>query len=176
MYRKGCKNTMKKETNYIGFEKALTDNEILLYSQLIIQFKNKEINFKKLEKIFLNYEITIEAIPNDIKRPISITEANTIKKRILEKDYLYDDINYFVLNSSKFKNVVFRIDDYKAIEVLANYGIPEYQEAMIGILMTQLKHSSNMNENLTIERNRWKRRIEELKSQLSKQDNLNKSK
>ena len=167
---------MKKNTNYIGYEKALTDNEILLYSQIIAQFKNGEIDFTNLKSIFLNYGITIEAIPNDFsKRMMTITEADTIKKRISEKNYLYGDINYFVLNSSEFKNVVFRID-YKAIEVLANYGMPEYQEIMISILMTQLKHSYDKDENLTVERSKWKRRIDELKSQLSKKDSFNKLK
>lgn len=167
---------MKKNTNYIGYEKALTDNEILLYSQIIAQFKNGEIDFTNLKSIFLNYGITIEAIPNDFsKRMMTITEADTIKKRISEKNYLYGDINYFVLNSSEFKNVVFRID-YKAIEVLANYGMPEYQEIMISILMTQLKHSYDKDENLTAERSKWKRRIDELKSQLSKKDSFNKLK
>ena len=167
---------MKKNINYIGYEKALTDNEILLYSQIIVQFKNGEIDFTNLKSIFLNYGITIEAIPNDFsKRMMTITEAVTIKKRISEKNYLYDDINYFVLNSSEFKNIVFRID-YKAIEVLANYGMPEYQETMISILMTQLKHSYDKDENLAAERSKWKRRIDELKSQLSKKDSFNKLK
>ena len=167
---------MKKNTNYIGYQKALTDNEILLYSQIIAQFKNGEIDFTNLKSIFLNYGITIEAILNDFsKRMMTITEADTIKKRISEKNYLYGDINYFVLNSSEFKNVIFRMD-YKAIEVLANYGMPEYQEIMISILMTQLRHSYDKDENLTAERSKWKRRIDELKSQLSKKDSFNKLK
>lgn len=42
--------------------------------------------------------------------------------------------------------------------------------------MTKLKHSANTNEEVTIERNRWKRRIAELKIQLSKNENFNKLK
>lgn len=103
---------------------------------------------------------------------ITVTEANTISNRISEQNYLYDDINCFILNSSEFKNIVFRID-YKAIEVLANHGVPEYQEAMISILMTQLKHSYDKDENLVIERSKWRRRINELKSQLSKDETVN---
>lgn len=119
---------MEKDTNYIRYEKVLTDNEILLYSQIIIQFKNKNIDFTTLKNIFLNYGITIEAITNDFSKKImTITEAKETKNRILEKNYLYNDINYFILNSSKFKNVIFYIY-YKAIEVLANYEIPEYQK------------------------------------------------
>lgn len=165
---------MKKNINYTGYEKALTDNEILLYSQMITRFKNGEIDFTDLKSMFLNYGIMIEAVPNDFsKKMMTITEADAIKKRISEQNYLYDDINYFILNGDEFKNVVFRID-YKAIEVLAKYGITEYQETMISLLMTQLKHSYDKDENLMTERNKWKRRIAELKSQLSKKDNFNK--
>lgn len=126
-----------------------------------------------LKSLFLNHGITIEAIPIDFsKKMITVTEANTISNRISEQNYLYDDINCFILNSSEFKNIVFRID-YKAIEVLANHGVPEYQEAMISILMTQLKHSYDKDENLVIERSKWRRRINELKSQLSKDETVN---
>lgn len=167
---------MKKNINYIRYEKALTDNEILLYSQMIAQFKTGEIDFTSLKRMFLNYGITIKAIPNDFsEKMLTITEADIIKKRISEQNYLYGDINYFVLNSSEFKNIVFRID-YKAIEILANYGIPEYQETLISILMTQLKNSYDKDENLAAERNKWKRRIDELKLQLSKNDSFNKLK
>lgn len=165
---------MKKNINYIGYEKALTDNEILMYAQMIVQFKNGEIDFMDLKSMFLNYGITIEAIPNNFsKKTMTVNEANNIKKRILEQNYLYEDINYFILNSTEFKNIVFRID-YKAIEVLANNGIPEYQEIMISILMTQLKYSSDKDECLAAQRSKWKRRIDELKSQLSKNASFNK--
>ena len=167
---------MKKNTNYIGYEKALTDNEILMCSQIINQFKNGEIDFTNLKSIFLNYGITIEVILNDFsKKMMTITEADIIKKRISEKNYLYEDINYFILNSTEFKNIVFRID-YKAIEILANYGIPEYQETMISILMKQLEHSYDKDENIAAERNKWKRRINELKVQLSNNECFKQSK
>ena len=165
---------MKKDRNYIGYDKALTDNEILLYSQMVDRFKNGEIDFANLKSMFLDYGIKIEAIPKDYsKKMMTVIEANTIKKRILDEKFLYSDINYFILNSSKFKNVVFRID-YKAIEILANYGIPEYQNMMISILMMQLKHSYDKDEYLSVERNKWKRRINELKLELSKKDSVNK--
>ena len=167
---------MLKNIDYIRYEKALTDNEILLYSQIIDRFKNGEIDFINLKNIFLTYGITIEVVPNDFSKiMMTIVEDDTIKKRISENKYLYGDINYFVLNSSEFKNIAFRID-YKAIEVLANYGIPEYQETMISILMTQLKHSYDKDDALAAERRKWKRRIDELKLQLSKNDGFNKLK
>lgn len=165
---------MEKNINYISYDKALTDNEILLYSKIIDKFKNGEIDFTNLKGIFLNYGVMIEAIPNDFSKKINtITEASIIRQRILEKKYHYDDINHFILNSDELKNIVFRID-YKAIEVLANYGVPEYQEAMISILMMQLKHSYDKDENLVAERRKWRRRIDELKSQMSKNNSFNK--
>ena len=42
--------------------------------------------------------------------------------------------------------------------------------------MTQLKHSYDKDDNLAAERSKWKRRIDELKSQLSKKDSFNKLK
>lgn len=167
---------MKKNIKYISYAEALTDNEILLYSQIINQFKNGEIDFKTLRNLFLNNGVIIEPIPNNFsKKTMTISETDIIKKRISEQKYLYSDINCFILNSNEFKNVVFRMD-YKAIELLANYGVPEYQETMISILMTQLRLSYDKDEKLSVERAKWKRRIAELKSSLSKEDNINKSK
>ncbi|MBQ4262642.1 MAG: hypothetical protein IJB83_00155 [Bacilli bacterium] len=167
---------MEKNINYVRYEKALTDNEILLYSQIINQFKNRELDFTNLKNMFLNYGITIEAVPFHFsEKMMTVIEADAINKRISEQNYQYGDINYFILNSDEFKNIIFCMD-YKAIEVLANYGISEYQETMISILTTQLNQSYDKDDNLAAERNKWKRRIEELKSQLSKNNSYNKTK
>lgn len=167
---------MGKNINYIEYEKALTDQEILFYSQIITQFKDGKIDFANLKNTFLNYGVEIDAILYDFStQKTTITDAETRNKRVKEQNYLYSDINYFVLTSTDFRNVVFRID-YKAIEVLSNYGIPEYQEIMISILKTQLKNSYNKDETIEAERNKWKRRIEELEEQLSKNNNHNKIK
>ena len=162
---------MKKNINYINYAKALTDNEILLYSQLINNFKNGEIDFNNLRIMFLDYGVTIEPILNDFSK--SKRASDTTLKRIKEQNYHYNDINYFILNSDKFKNVVFCID-YKAIELLANHGVPEYQEIMISILMTQLRYSYDKDETLAAERRKWLRRIDELKLQLSKSNSCDK--
>ena len=121
---------MVGKEKYIRYDEALTDNEILTYSQIINQFRNGEIDFSDLKKIFLSYGVDINPVAKDISNKfMTISEANSIKKRISEQKYLYNDINYFILNSNNFKNIVFVID-YKAIELLANHGIPEYQKAM----------------------------------------------
>lgn len=157
---------MKKNNKYIRYDQALTDNEILTYSQAINEFKNGRIDFTSLKNIFLNYGITIEPVLEDFSRTMmTVNEANIIKKRISEQNYIYSDVDYFILNGHEFANVVFRLD-YKAIEILANYGIPEYQETLISILKTQLKLSYDMNEDFAIERAKWKRRISELEASL----------
>ena len=167
---------IKKDIKYVRYENALTDNEILVYAQIINQFKKGEIDFQTLKSLFLNNGVIVEPVPTDFsKKKMTISEADIIKKRISEQKYLYSDINYFILNSNEFKNVVFHMD-YKAIELLANYGVPEYQETMISILMTQLKHSYDKDEKLATERSKWRRRIAELKSSLSKEERINKSK
>lgn len=165
-----------KKINYVSYEDALTDNEILLYSQIVDQFKNGEIDFTILKSLFLNCGVTIEVKIKDFSKSIRrISKANTIKQRVLEENYLYNDIDYFILNSDEFKNVVFRID-YKAIEVLANFGIPEYQKKMISILMTQIRLSGAKDENSVIKIKKWQRRIQELELELSSKKSINKLK
>ena len=167
---------MKKDNKYIRYDVALTDNEILLYSQIIDQFKKNEIDFQTLRNIFFINGINIEPIPRNFsKKMLTISEASVINKRISEQKYLYNDIDYFILNSNEFKNIIFCID-YKAIELLANYGIPEYQETMILILTSQLIHSYDKDEQLAAKRSKWERRIAELKLSLSKNDEIIKSK
>jgi len=171
---------MKKEKKYIWYSDALTDNEILQYALIINQFKNNEIDFQTLKELFWNKRIKI--IPSLVypstKKKLTISQLEELKKRFLERKYLYSDINYFILNSNKFKfkNVIFHMD-YKVIELLANYGLPEYQEAMISILMNKLKHSFDKDKDFEIiaQRAKWKRRIAELKLALSKEEVTNKS-
>ena len=163
---------MKKNIKYVKYDEALTDNEILLYAQIINQFKKGVIDFQTLKCLFLDNGVNIELDLNDFsKRMMTISEADVIKKRLSEQKYLYSDINYFILNSNEFKNVLFCID-YKAIELLASHGDLEYQETMISILMTQLKNSYDKDERLAIERSKWRRRIAELKSSLSKEEKI----
>lgn len=167
---------MKKDVKYVRYDVALTDNEILLYSQIVNQFKHNEIDFLNLKNIFLSYGIVLDVILCDFsKRKMTISDGEIFEKRISEQKYLYSDINYFVLNSDKFKNVLFTLDS-KAIEILANYGISEYQETMISILKTQLRYSFDKDEKLEVERSKWRRRIVELESELVKNDNNNRKK
>lgn len=168
------KKEEKKKT--IRYDVALTDNEILQYSQIVDRFKKGEIDFQTLRDLFLNNGVTIEPVFIDYTKLPIASQIEEVKKRILERNYLYNDINYFILNSKEFKNVVFRID-YKAIELLANYGVPEYQKAMISTLVTQLRHSytNERNDELEAKRSKWQRRIAELELALSKDDRVNKT-
>ena len=159
---------MEKTKNYIRYDEVLTDEEILMYAKVIDQFKRENIQFIDVKSIFLKQGIELDVKTNDFSLTKMTTEqANIINKRIIEQNYIYNDINYFILNSANFKNVIF-IMDYKAIEVLANSGIREYQQTLIGILKTQLRISYDKDEILTKKRSQWKRKINELESQLSK--------
>ena len=167
---------MERDKQYVRYEEALTDNEILLYAQMINRFKKNEIDFQSLKSLFLNDGVNIEGVPNDFsKKMMTISEANDLKGRISEQKYLYSDIDYFILNSNEFKDIIFRMD-YKAIELLANSGDSEYQKTMISILMTQLEHSYDGNKELAAKRSQWKRRIDEYKSSLSEKERVIKSK
>lgn len=161
--------------NYILYEDVLTDDEILLYGQMIDKFKTGEIDFKTLESMFLSLGITIETTLFDFsKTMMSIEEANIVRERISKQDYLYSDIHYFILNSNRFKNVIFCID-YKAIEVLANAGMPKYQNTLISILKTQLRYSDDKDKTLVKKRENWKTRIAELESQLANSNKFGKT-
>ena len=59
---------MKKDIKYVRYEEALTDNEILLYAQIINQFKKGEIDFQTLKSLFLNNGVNIEPVPNDFSK------------------------------------------------------------------------------------------------------------
>ena len=59
---------MKDNKKYIRYDEALTDNEILLYSQIIIQFENGEIDFQTLKNMFMNYGVTVEPMINDFSK------------------------------------------------------------------------------------------------------------
>ena len=160
---------MQKNNNYVRYNDALTDNEILLCAQIINKFKKNEIDFQTLKVLFLNHGIDIEAVPNDYhKRKITVDEAKAIEKRISDQKYNYDDIDYFILSSKDFNDVIFRMD-YKAVEILANYGDPEYQRILISTLTFQLLHSYDKGEKLKLERSKWRRRINELRASLSKE-------
>ena len=64
--------------------------------------------------------------------------------------------------------------DFKAIELLANAGFPEYQEVLISMLRTLLRNSYDKDEIITTERAKIMRRISELELQLSKKNTIDK--
>ena len=148
----------------------------MIYSQILDQFKKGNIDFTELKKEFLNYGITIKPVVEYVhtRKPTpSGSPEKSLEKRISEQNYLYDDIDYFILNSDDFKNVAFRMD-FKAVESLANAGFPEYQEMLISMLKALLKHSYDKDEIITTERAKIMRRISELELQLSKKNTIDK--
>ena len=152
----------------IRYSSVLTNNEIFLYAQMVDLFRKDEIDFITLKKMFLNYGITMEPVLENIsQRKMPLSEAKSMKERLEKQEYFYSEIRHFILNSEDFKNVYFCID-YDAIEILADHGIPEYQEAMVSILTTRLKNSSDSNEELRSRRSMWKRKIKELEVGLEK--------
>ena len=150
----------------LRYEDALTDNEIFTYAKLIDQFEKGESDYSALKSDFLLQGVNLEAIPVDISnKMMTVNDAEDYKKRVSEQKYISDDISGYLLNAEDYKNVIFYMD-YKAIEVLANHGIPEYQQKLIGILSTQLTHSSDSNDEISAKRAMWKRRIDELKQNI----------
>lgn len=128
---------MSQCNEYVSYETVLTDDEILYFSHLIDQFKRKQINYKKLEEILAKQGITIEPILVDLsQKSLTLNDYARIKRRIDSKDYTFDDISKYVISSDRYKNVLFSLG-YKAIELLAKDGVPEYQELLTVFLRTQ---------------------------------------
>ena len=159
---------MQKE--YIKYDKALTDNEILTFAQIVDQFKNRDIDYRTLKSMFLNNGVNVDPILRE-RQMMTISEAAALDEKKSNDSYEYDDISQFVLNGKGFENVAFCIDS-KAIEVLANNGYPEYQSSLISMLSTQLRYSYDKDEDWKIERAKWKRRIVELETELSKTNQI----
>jgi len=156
----------------VRYEYALTDNEILTYSQILDKFKKGIITYFELSETLANYGITIEPVVRDIsKQKMTVSKANTMNDRLAKKEYIYSDIDYYILNSKEFNNVAFRIDR-KAIEILANAGIPEYQTSLMSLLVTELKYLNVTDAKSLAQRNKHKRRIDELKLQLAKTEEI----
>ena len=167
---------MSKE-KCVNFEIALTDNEIISYAQIVDKFLNTEIDYVGLEDMFSSYGVTVEPALRDFPNiPMTREEADKVKERLMSKKYNYNDIDSFVLSSKDFKNVDFNLSG-KAVKLLADYGMPEYQDTMIQILKTQLQHdSSKVDEVSEARRNKLKRQIAEYELRLQKTENTNKTK
>ena len=162
------------EKNIVSYEDALTDNEILKYASIIDRFKKNEIDYKTVKNMFLNEGI--EILPNNIFHKKILKEAEAQKERALNEDYLYTDINGFILIHPAFKcNVSFNIT-YKAIKLLANSGNCEYKDILISILKTQLKHSYDVNPIVAAKRSKFRRQIIELEKELEEKDYSSKTK
>ena len=155
---------------YVCYEDVLTDKEIVLCAQLIDDFTEKKINYKELEQKFLSMGITIQPLLRQRPRilwfsgiPSKEIEDNfkIADERIAKKEYLACDIDNYVLNSEKFKNVLFNIDD-KAVELLANAGNLKYKCYLIDELKERLKRSDDSTPEMVVNRRNWLRQIEAL--------------
>ena len=171
MFMMGLKSVFKGAVDlnkYVRYDAALTDKEILSYALIIDRFKRGEINYKELEKLFGGLGLAVEPVLYDYtKRMISIREANIIEERHLSKNYLPADIRGYILNSydRSIIDVMFMMDR-KVIEVLADYGMSEYQLELINILRTQIRFTPHNKDNM-VNLSLWNRRIKELEKELS---------
>lgn len=161
---------METKTHFTRYENILTDKEILEYALLINNFKHERINFSNLKNIFwAQHKITLQILTS-----FNLSIRKTLLKkeeviRYLNDDYNYNDIKAYVLSSDEFQNVVFYMDR-KAIELLANAGIPEYQKELASILMLELRLTSDKDQKTAAERRQRQKRIIELEEQLSKEN------
>lgn len=159
---------METKTHFTRYENILTDKEILEYALLINNFKHERINFSNLRNIFwAQHKINLQIMPIDISHR-KLLPKEEITRRINE-NYNYNDIKAYVLSSDEFQNVVFYMDR-KAIELLANAGIPEYQKELASILMLELRLTSDKDQKTAAERRQRQKRIIELEEQLSKEN------
>ena len=120
----------------IDYQEVLTDDEIKIVGKIVDKFENGEINYATLEDEFLKNGITVVPAFRDFTLyKMTSNDYIEFNNRMNKKEYLPGDICYFLLNSEKFKNVVFRMD-YKVIELLAEEGNMKYVETYLFTLKT----------------------------------------
>ena len=165
---------MNNKVKFIDCKTALTKNEIFDYSLMIDTFKKGEIDYKTLKLLFLQCGINLSVELYDLSKKImTANEYRTFEEKFSQEEYSYNDIKFFVFNSKDFKNVIFKFD-FDVIELLADMGNTEYQEKLIDILQFQVDKSLDTDEAIAAKRAMWKRRIQELKSELYEAKEINK--
>ena len=126
--------------DYKRYDKVLNDDEILECALLIDKYKKGTIDFNELLKEAKSIDIAIKPIPIDFStKKMTIEQGKIIKERLENKDYIYEDIRGFLLDIDDKKAVFYM--DYKAIEILAKAGLPEYISSLISILDWEIKNS-----------------------------------
>ena len=132
-------------SDYKRYNLALNDDEILKCALLINEYKKGAIDFSELKKKFQSIGVVMKPRLIDFStKKMTVEQGKVIKERLNNENYIYKDINGFLLDIGD-KKVIFYMD-YKAIEVLANAGLPEYIKSLIGILDWEIKNMPNGEE------------------------------
>ena len=132
------------DKKYVRYDEVLSVSEILNYALMIDKFEEGEIDYKKLQALFLDSNHSLKVEPYDISK-VTITKEKwkLVKERYLKGEYLPSDIRHYIIDG----NIIFYMD-YKAIEVLANAGVPKYQSIYLSILKWELRNNNQFNDEL----------------------------
>ena len=140
--KKDLNNSNNIPSDYERYNIVLNDDEILKCALLINEYKKGDINFSELKKKFQSIGIVMKPRLIDFStKKMTVEQGKVVKERLDNENYIYNDINGFLLDIGD-KKVIFYMD-YKAIEVLANAGLPEYIKSLIGILEWEIKNMPN---------------------------------
>ena len=139
-YKKNFNKIIPKD--YKRYDEVLNDDEILKCALLIDKYKKGTIDFNELLKEAESIGITIKPILIDFSTKMeTIEQRKVIKERLDNNNYIYEDIRGFLLDIDD-KKVIFYMD-YKAIEILAKAGLPDYIVSIISILEWEIRNTPN---------------------------------
>lgn len=157
----------KEANEFKPFWKVLNDEQKLKYGKLYAAFKYEIYSYKELETKFLDLGVEIKPSVIDIsKRMMTIDDYKRLKERLGQGGYKYQNLNGIILNSEDFQNVKF-YEREDVIRLLANEELPDYQYTLMDILLTKLRNSYDVNENVAKERKQIKEELESLREKLN---------
>ncbi len=125
------------DKKYERYDKVLNISEIIEYALMIDKFEEGSIDFKRLQALFLNNNVSLTVEPYKISETVNKEKRKEIKERYINGNYLPSDILNYIING----HIIFNID-YKVIELLANAGVVKYQTLFLSILKSQLRDSN----------------------------------
>lgn len=146
----------ENEIEYISFVDVLNDDEILSFGLILDKFHKNEIDYQELKSLFTTYGIKATLmLKGETEAKDVTTHANP------------SDVQSIILNGGRLKNVEFYLEHIKAISVLADFGLPEYIEALINGLSIQIEESASCDdEAIKQERVKWINKKQELVDRL----------